>query len=427
MVKQRVFWRACVVKGIALSLVFGAYGCGGKSGGASASLLKPSNLPEQVSDIRNQALDIQQHIRISELKTPAFKPSYPDAHVQQKMQEVLEQTNLYRKEKGLAPLELDDNLSVYAHIRAYEITELFKHTRPDGTNPLDVDRYFEGESGAIGENLASGQATSKHVAQEWRNSPTHYAAMVNPEYNRIGIGYYYSPETVAKHHWTQIFAGGDVQSIYAYTTPTTRHHVEQTIAQMISYQENGALNVVGASNAHREKLAIVGVIDAAQNRVMLQDVGQHRWVYQRFGEVVAQDGSPLAYVNVGRSFIPEKDSLLKAQYVGEVIGDVGQHSRTRAKLAAELDYGQTKKQLRISVFDTEIANNDLLQATPTSYSPARHLDFNETLQWQVDKGAFVGESGLAELYGQDGAEIGGQFERVISKQSYRGAYSGVKR
>ena len=99
----------------------------------------------------------------------------------------------------LIPLQFDAELEKVAEIRAKEtyeawkLTGIFSHNRPDGTSCFTI--YPEGLQGK-GENLAIGQTTAKQAMESWKetNEPyvnqTHRRAMLNPNFNCVGIGAY---------------------------------------------------------------------------------------------------------------------------------------------------------------------------------------------------------------------------------------------
>ena len=78
----------------------------------------------------------------------------------------------------------------YAQIRANEITEKFSHTRPDGTEGLDIIPLSKNYAG---ENLSwhvMDQGVDAAVEGTFTalvNSPSHLDNMIAPEYTKIGI------------------------------------------------------------------------------------------------------------------------------------------------------------------------------------------------------------------------------------------------
>lgn len=121
----------------------------------------------------------------------------PTGNMADEIKKALDNTNKLRAEKGLKPLVLDENLSAYAQMRATEIETLFDHKRPSG----------EG-IGNLGENLAAGSASADStVLTQWRNSSGHYNNIIHAQYDKIGIGFVYVPNSTYKYYWVQIFDG----------------------------------------------------------------------------------------------------------------------------------------------------------------------------------------------------------------------------
>lgn len=116
---------------------------------------------------------------------------------------VLDAVNEERKSRGLPILYFDIELQTGARIRSYELCEagLFDHTRPDGdgwSSVLTEDLHM-GKLGLVGENLA--RVDSQNPAREhltaaewvkmWKDSPEHYALILNESFTHGAVGIYY--------------------------------------------------------------------------------------------------------------------------------------------------------------------------------------------------------------------------------------------
>lgn len=123
----------------------------------------------------------------------------------QKLTEVLDYVNEERRAVGLPPLLLSDSLNTAATIRAQEMAthNLLSHTRPNGTECFSVFQEVGIPATIIGENIAYGYQTSAGVFEAWKNSPTHYANIIKPNYQYIGIGIVSKDGT---YYWTQLFS-----------------------------------------------------------------------------------------------------------------------------------------------------------------------------------------------------------------------------
>jgi len=120
---------------------------------------------------------------------------------------ILENVNAYRAEVGVAPLVLDYNLSVAASVRALELGYWQYHSghlRPDGSQCFTVLSDLNYKFQTAGENIAKGFGGSADLVSEgWKNSPGHYANMIDPSFTKIGI----SLVKTDTYYWVQMFAG----------------------------------------------------------------------------------------------------------------------------------------------------------------------------------------------------------------------------
>ena len=105
-------------------------------------------------------------------------------------EEMLNKINELRATHDLPALNVDTDLVSYAQIRANEITKKFSHTRPDGSEGLDIIPLSKSYAG---ENLSwhvMDQGIDAAVEGTFTalvNSPSHLDNMIAPEYTKIGI------------------------------------------------------------------------------------------------------------------------------------------------------------------------------------------------------------------------------------------------
>lgn len=90
--------------------------------------------------------------------------------------------NTRRQEAGLSPLTWNSGLEQAAAVRAIEASQLFSHTRPDGSDWWTVNSDL-----MYGENLAKGYSTADSAVQAWMDSPTHKANILDGEFKSIAI------------------------------------------------------------------------------------------------------------------------------------------------------------------------------------------------------------------------------------------------
>lgn len=123
-------------------------------------------------------------------------------NIQNYAQRVLDLVNIERRKAGVKPLVLSDELMRAAAVRSQEITQVFSHTRPDGTKFSSlVSRHGR----RIGENIAGGYQTPEDVVDGWMHSEGHRKNILHPDFTELGVGYTYEENSQYKHYWVQIF------------------------------------------------------------------------------------------------------------------------------------------------------------------------------------------------------------------------------
>ncbi|WP_119299011.1 CAP domain-containing protein [Mediterraneibacter butyricigenes] len=94
-----------------------------------------------------------------------------------------------------------DGLFDEENIRAYEITNTYSHTRPNGEWALSSWRYVSGE------NLARGQKSAEQVCNDWFASPGHNQNILSNNYSSIGIGVFCKKvDNGYVYHFSQMFS-----------------------------------------------------------------------------------------------------------------------------------------------------------------------------------------------------------------------------
>jgi Uncharacterized protein with SCP/PR1 domains len=118
--------------------------------------------------------------------------------------QVLELMNEERQKVGVSPLTMNNEISALAQIRAQEITNLFSHTRPNGSSFYSIIVNNNLPYSNIAENIAAGQTTPQSVMTSWMNSPGHKANILNPALKEVGIGCHYI-DSGYNWYWVQLF------------------------------------------------------------------------------------------------------------------------------------------------------------------------------------------------------------------------------
>ncbi len=102
--------------------------------------------------------------------------------------DILKIINDIRCTNGLNPLEIKDNLTVIAQIRAKEASEQWSHQRLDGTLVDTLANKMHLEWQVIGENLANHtDASAEKIVDAWMNSETHRQNILNSRFQKCGI------------------------------------------------------------------------------------------------------------------------------------------------------------------------------------------------------------------------------------------------
>ncbi|MED4018608.1 CAP domain-containing protein [Sutcliffiella cohnii] len=119
-------------------------------------------------------------------------------------QKVVQLTNEERAKQGLAPLQLDKNLSKVAREKSKDMQtqNYFSHTSPTYGSPFEMMNQFGISYKSAGENIAMGQRSPEEVVNAWMNSPGHRANIMNSSFTHIGVGH-----VEQGNYWTQMFIG----------------------------------------------------------------------------------------------------------------------------------------------------------------------------------------------------------------------------
>ena len=128
--------------------------------------------------------------------TPQPEPTVPtnDADVDAMKQDIVDRTNVLRREQGISALTVNAKLMQAAQVRAEEMAAsgIYSHTRPDGRKSNTVtDSKYTGENlHNISElYLEQQQKTlSEAVVELWSNSKAHADNMTSSRYGEIGVG-----------------------------------------------------------------------------------------------------------------------------------------------------------------------------------------------------------------------------------------------
>ena len=122
------------------------------------------------------------------------EPTAPanDADVDAMKQDIVDRTNVLRREQGISALTVNAKLMQAAQVRADEMAAsgAYSHTRPDGRKYTTVtDCKYVGENiQLIGEWQMPNTSLPAAAFDGWQNSAAHLENMLNTGYGEIGIG-----------------------------------------------------------------------------------------------------------------------------------------------------------------------------------------------------------------------------------------------
>jgi len=125
-------------------------------------------------------------------------------------QSVLRLINEYRAGQGLSQLRVSIALTTAAEWKSGDMAtkNYFGHVDSQGRNPfVRMSAFGYNYNTSRGEILAAGYSDAVRTFNQWKNSATHNAAMLNGNYNVIGIARVYGDGSVYKWYWTCDFGG----------------------------------------------------------------------------------------------------------------------------------------------------------------------------------------------------------------------------
>ncbi len=205
-----------------------------------------------------------------EIVTVTGTEDYDEAHA------VLDIVNKERTALGLDPLQLDVELTETAMQRAAELSVLYSHNRPDGTNCLTAFPTMGFTT--WGENIAIGYDSAADVMEGWfyserklyeegerdRDKVGHYLNIINPDFKSIGIGCFMQ----GTYYWEQALSGEEPARI------TTGGTVEKSHRINIDY------DVCGTDQGFNKNDDLTGkTLAVGETFEMHYDVTNDRWHY----------------------------------------------------------------------------------------------------------------------------------------------------
>lgn len=161
----------------------------------------PADAPKQEAP-KQEAQAPQQQAPQQNAEKPATEQT--NGAVSEFEKKVVELTNAEREKQGLAPLELDVELSKVAKDKSKDMQQnnYFSHNSPTHGSPFDMMKKYGIQYNTAGENIAQGQQSPEEVVNAWMNSEGHRANIMNENFTHIGVGH-----VEEGNYWTQMFIG----------------------------------------------------------------------------------------------------------------------------------------------------------------------------------------------------------------------------
>ncbi|MCM1315300.1 MAG: CAP domain-containing protein [Alistipes senegalensis] len=118
--------------------------------------------------------------------------------------------NEARTESGLEPIYAVPYLNELAEERAEECMNNPIQARIGGNSFITIVDYDIAPWSTAAEIVASGMATPEETFEQWKNSPSQWSAIMNPDFTHMGVGVTYDPESENGWYWEQLFITVDV-------------------------------------------------------------------------------------------------------------------------------------------------------------------------------------------------------------------------
>lgn len=118
---------------------------------------------------------------------------------------MIEVINNDRVKKGISPVTIDERITGASMVRAKETATKFSHTRPDN-NPWSYALDDFKADWLQGYESGAGGFYGADETFEFLSDTSDYEYLMSSTYNRIGVGFCYSPSSLYKYYWVIIVA-----------------------------------------------------------------------------------------------------------------------------------------------------------------------------------------------------------------------------
>ena len=140
--------------------------------------------------------------------------------------DLISQVNAYRASNGLQAVLPNGALMAAAAWMVGDMAarNYIGHVSSDGRSPTQRMSAFgyPATSMYTGEDLGAGFGAASEVLSGWQASAAHNAVLLNPNYNAVGIGLKYEPNSTYKWYWAADFGGpgGSVKIVVPPPAPS---------------------------------------------------------------------------------------------------------------------------------------------------------------------------------------------------------------
>ncbi|MBP3760399.1 MAG: SCP-like extracellular [Ruminococcus sp.] len=138
----------------------------------------------------------------------SFRPMDSDAadvDFNEYAEKIIILVNEARAEEGLKPVYAVPYLNDLSNIRVRELVEYWNHKRPDGSKFSSVIDQSIAPFWYAAENIAAGFSTPEETFEQWKNSPKHWEAIMNPDVTHMGAAVTYEGNSTYRWYWQQLF------------------------------------------------------------------------------------------------------------------------------------------------------------------------------------------------------------------------------
>ncbi|KKR21815.1 MAG: hypothetical protein UT48_C0003G0023 [Parcubacteria group bacterium GW2011_GWE2_39_37] len=150
---------------------------------------KPHALhPKRIAFHASAALAIKAIVVVFLVSFPIDAWLMPDVLKEQSLK-IISLTNQIRAEQGLNRLKENQSLNQAAYEKTHDmlLNQYFAHVSPSKKGVADWLRAVKYNFAVAGENLAMGFSDPNEVVEKWKESETHYANIIDPDYREIGV------------------------------------------------------------------------------------------------------------------------------------------------------------------------------------------------------------------------------------------------